>query len=102
MLRGRAPRHPGPPRPCPAGYSSDAMDFRVPADLADLVASYRSFLEREVRPVEERFAERLRLDSFDEELHEEGVAIRRRSAELGFYSAHMPESVGGGALSNLG
>src|SRR3954470_11906204 len=79
-----------------------AMDFRVPPELVDLVASYRSFLEREVRPVEERFAERLQLDSFDEEMHEEGLAIRRRSAELGFYAAHMPEEVGGGGLSNLG
>jgi alkylation response protein AidB-like acyl-CoA dehydrogenase len=78
------------------------MDFRVPPELAELVASYRSFLDREVRPVEERFAERLQLDSFDDEMHEEGLAIRRRSAELGFYAAHMPEEVGGGGLSNLG
>src|SRR6188474_2620266 len=79
-----------------------AMDFRVPQELAELVASYRSFLDREVRPVEERFAERLQLDAFDEEMHDEGLAIRRRSAELGFYAAHMPEEVGGGGLSNLG
>ena len=78
------------------------MDFSVPPELAELVASYRSFLDREVRPVEDRFAERLQLDSFDDELHEEGLAIRRRSAELGFYAAHMPEEVGGGGLSSLG
>src|SRR5690242_15175108 len=78
------------------------MDFRVPPELAELVASYRSFLDREVRPVEERLAERLQQDSSDDELHAEGVAIRRRSAELGFYAAHMPEEVGGGGLSNLG
>ena len=64
------------------------MDFRVPPELAELVASYRSFLDREVRPVEERFAERLQLDTFDDELQAEGTspttsgtsACRRSSA----------------------
>jgi acyl-CoA dehydrogenase len=78
------------------------MDFSVPEDLKALVASFRSFLHREVRPVEDGFAERLRQDDWDEEMTSAGIHLRRRSAELGFYAAHMPEEVGGGGLSNLG
>ncbi len=78
------------------------MDFAIPEEHRELVASFRSFLDREVRPVEERFAERLQEDRVDEEMTAAGVALRKRSAELGFYAAHMPEEVGGGGLSNLG
>jgi acyl-CoA dehydrogenase len=78
------------------------MDFSVPEDIRQLLDSFRSFLDREVQPVEERFAERLQEDAFDEEMTEAGLSLRRRSAELGFYAAHMPEEVGGGGLSNLG
>jgi acyl-CoA dehydrogenase len=78
------------------------MDFRVPDELQALVDSYRSFLDREVRPVEERFALRLQEDELTDEIREEGLRLRRRSAELGFYAAHMPESVGGQGLSSLG
>jgi hypothetical protein len=46
------------------------MDFSVPEDLKALVASFRSFLLREVRPVEDGFAERLRQDDWDEEVEE--------------------------------
>jgi acyl-CoA dehydrogenase len=78
------------------------MDFSVPEDIRQLLDSFRSFLDREVHPVEERFAERLQEDAFDEEMTEAGRSLRRRSAELGFYAAHMPEEVGGEGLSNLG
>ncbi len=78
------------------------MDFSVPDDVRQLLDSFRSFLEREVRPVEERYADRFQEDAFDEEMTEAGLALRRRSAELGFYAAYMPEEVGGGGLSNLG
>src|SRR3954468_18419587 len=96
------PGQPGGRAASGPGYSSPAMDFRVPPELAELVASYRSFLDREVRPVEERFAERLRSGPPADEVVAAGGAIRKRSAELGFYAAHMPEEVGGGGLSNLG
>jgi acyl-CoA dehydrogenase len=78
------------------------MDFSVPEDIRQLLDSFRSFLDREVHPVEERFAERLQEDAFDEEMTEAGLSLRRRSAELGVYAAHMPEEVGGEGLSNLG
>ncbi|HYU57045.1 MAG TPA: acyl-CoA dehydrogenase family protein [Actinomycetota bacterium] len=78
------------------------MDFSVPDELRELTESFRAFLEREVRPVEERFTEALREESLPGDAREEGLRLRRRSAELGFYAAHMPEEVGGGGLSNLG
>src|SRR3989442_9066244 len=78
------------------------MDFAVPQDYADLLSSFRSFLDREVRPVEERHAQALQEDVFTEEMREEGLKLRRRSAELGFYSAYMPEEAGGMGLPALG
>jgi acyl-CoA dehydrogenase len=78
------------------------VDFSIPDDLAELVTSYRSFLDREARPLEDRYRDRLQDDVFDEEMREAGAALRRRSAELGFYGAHMPEDVGGLGLSTLG
>lgn len=78
------------------------MDFSIPDEYRDLLGSFRSFVDREVRPVEDRYRQQLQDEVFDEEMREAGLALRRRSAELGFYAAHMPEEVGGGGLPNLG
>ena len=78
------------------------MDFAINEEHQDLLASFRSFLGREVRPVEERYQPEIQEDEFTEEMRQSGLTLRRRSAELGFYAAHMPESVGGSGLSNLG
>lgn len=51
--------------------------------------------------MEDRYRQRLQEDDFDEEMREAGLTLRRRSAELGFYAAHMPEEVGGWGLSSL-
>jgi acyl-CoA dehydrogenase len=77
------------------------MDFSVSEEDRALLASFRSFLDREVRPVEERHADRFQEDSLDEETRRQGLDLRRRSAELGFYAAHMPEEAGGGGVPNL-
>lgn len=79
------------------------MDFTVPEELVALRASFRAFLEREVRPVEDRFADRFRAgDHEGDDLREAAQGIKRRSCAQGFYAAHMPEAVGGQGLSNLG
>jgi acyl-CoA dehydrogenase len=78
------------------------VDFTIPDELVALRTSFASFLDREVRPVDERFAERFWEGRFDEEMREAAQHIKRRSCEEGFYAAHMPESVGGWGLSNLG
>jgi len=78
------------------------VDFTIPDEYRALTDSFRDFLDREVRPVEERFRPQLQDDELTPEMLEAGLALRRRSAELGFYAAYMPEEVGGGGLSSLG
>ena len=78
------------------------MDFSIPAELQSLRQSFATFLEREVRPVNDRFAESFRTGEFTDEMREAGQHIKRRSCEEGFYAAYLPESVGGWGLSNLG
>src|SRR5207249_10371921 len=82
--------------------SGQHMDFAVPQDYADLLSSFRSFLDREVRAVQERYAQALQDDVLSEEMRAGGLKLRRRSAELGLYGAYMPEAVGGQDLSALG
>jgi alkylation response protein AidB-like acyl-CoA dehydrogenase len=77
------------------------VDFEVSGELRQLIDSFTAFLDREVRPVEERFRQRFQEDEWDEEMREAGLSLRRRSAELGFYGAHMPEEVGGWGISSL-
>ena len=78
------------------------MDFAVPQELEEVRASFMSFLEREVRPVEDRFKSELQEDLFTDEMRAAADALRRTSAEIGFYGAHLPEDVGGWGLSTLG
>ena len=73
----------------------------MPDEYRELLDSFRSFVDREVRPVEHRYRPKLQDDVFDDDMREAGLALRRRSAELGFYAAHMPEEVGGWGLTNL-
>lgn len=78
------------------------MDFSVPEELASLRDSFRTFLDREVRPVEDGLKEALDEGRHGPEMREAGDQIKRRSLAEGFYAAHMPEEVGGLGLSNLG
>ena len=79
------------------------MDFRVPDELTSLRKSFATFLDREVRPIEEQLRESFWAASPD--LATIRVAIddvKSRAAREGFYAAHLPESVGGWGLSTLG
>jgi acyl-CoA dehydrogenase len=78
------------------------MDFSVPDELTALRSSFATFLEREVRPVEDAFAEAFWEGRFDEDVRAAATQIKQRSCAEGFYAAHMPEAVGGWGLSNLG
>jgi acyl-CoA dehydrogenase len=78
------------------------MDFRVPPELEEVRSSFKAFLEREVRPVEDRFRQEIQDDEFTPEMREAGLELRRKSAEVGYYGAHLPEEVGGWGLSVLG
>ena len=78
------------------------MDFRMPDDILEVQRSLLDFIDREVRPVEERFMPRILEGVEDEEMRLAGIELRKRSAAVGFYGAHLPESVGGWGLSTLG
>jgi acyl-CoA dehydrogenase len=79
------------------------VDFAVPDELAALRASYAAFLDREVRPVEERLRAELDAPAPDRELlYDAAMGVRRRSAEEGFYACYLPEEVGGWGVSTLG
>jgi alkylation response protein AidB-like acyl-CoA dehydrogenase len=78
------------------------MDFTVPSEVAEVRKSLLDFVDREVRPVEERFLPRILDDVWDDEMRDAARSIRQASARVGFYGAHLPESVGGWGLSTLG
>jgi alkylation response protein AidB-like acyl-CoA dehydrogenase len=74
----------------------------IPQELLELRQSIRAFIEREVKPVEARYAPELQETGTIAAAEEEKRGIRRRSAELGFYTLHMPEELGGGGLGYFG
>ena len=78
------------------------MDFSIPDELTALRESFGAFLDREVRPVDERFAEERRRGDQTDEMREAALAVKKRSLAEGFYAAYLPEDVGGWGLSALG
>lgn len=79
------------------------MDFRVPDELSALRRSFAAFVDREVRPLDERLREQFASPTPDrEKVYEAAAAVRTKAAAEGFYAAHLPESVGGSGLSTLG
>jgi acyl-CoA dehydrogenase len=75
--------------------------IQIPQEFLELRDSLRQFIDREIRPVEEGHRQEINDGKF-EVLRDERKKIRKRSAELGFWSLHMPEDVGGMGLSYLG
>ncbi len=78
------------------------MEFSVPPELAELRAGFQTFLAREVTPVEERFLRQIQDDLWTDEMRAAALDLRRKSAEVGYYGAYMPEEVGGWGVSTLG
>jgi acyl-CoA dehydrogenase len=76
--------------------------LNIPEELLELRATLRQFIDREVRPVEDGYRQEIQETGTFEAYKDERQKMRKRSAELGFYSVHMPEEVGGGGLSYLG
>ena len=74
------------------------MDFTIPEEYAELQGNLTTYVERELRPLEESELDPER-DDVPLELRDR---IRRRSAELGFYAADFPEDLGGSGLPQLG
>ncbi|HSL67575.1 MAG TPA: acyl-CoA dehydrogenase family protein, partial [Actinomycetota bacterium] len=76
--------------------------LRIPEEIEELRSSFRQFIDREVRPVEEANRQELQETGTFAAVDEERDRLRRRSADLGFWAVHMPEEVGGAGLSYLG
>jgi acyl-CoA dehydrogenase len=76
--------------------------IQIPSELLELRSAVRDFIEREVRPIEARYQRELAETGTIANAEEERRRIRKRSAELGFYTLHMPEELGGGGLPYLG
>lgn len=74
------------------------MDFTIPEELAALRKSFATFLDREVRPVEESLREEFAaLEPDHPRLRAAGLAVRKRSADEGFYACYLPEDAAAGA-----
>jgi len=84
-----------------------AEEFDVPPDVQPLIDEIHAFIETEIQPLEDANQDVLGgpfayLDEdarLREEVHELQAEVRRRAGEAGLYALHMPESVGGGGLS---
>ena len=76
--------------------------LNIPDELFELRASVRQFIDREIRPLEESHRPEIQETGTFEGITDERLKLRKRSAELGFWTLHMPEEVGGGGLSYLG
>jgi len=75
------------------------MDFTLPPDIADLCARLRSFIEREIMPLEQdRSAsdeyDNIRIDLCDE--------VRARARQAGLWAPQMPRERGGLGLAITG
>lgn len=76
--------------------------IQIPSELIELRQSVRDFIDREIRPVEEKYAQELRETGTIATAEDLRRVFRKKSAEIGFYGMHMPEEVGGMGLSYLG
>jgi acyl-CoA dehydrogenase len=76
--------------------------LNIPDELLELRQSLRDFIEREVRPLEDTHRQEIQETGTFATYDDERQKMRKRSAEVGFYTLHMPEEVGGGGLSYLG
>lgn len=74
------------------------MDLAIAPEVDELRRSLSDFIERELRPLEEKELDP-EVDTVPIELF---FKVRRRSAELGFYAADFPEEYGGAGLPQTG
>lgn len=89
----------------------NAMDeaFSIPKEIEPLIEEIHEFIETEVEPIEKEYSEYLGspLTYLEEdgrlrpEVEAARAEVRERAAEEGYYALHLPESVGGGGLSQL-
>ena len=79
------------------------MDFSLDEESKSMVESLKKFLAAEVLPVEADLKKRGILvgGAMTREVYDEGAKIRAKAVEAGFYTAHVPEAIGGGGLRHV-
>jgi acyl-CoA dehydrogenase len=75
---------------------------QLPDELVALREAIRSFLQREVAPKEQLYAQEITETGTFSAYEQERRALRKRSAAEGFYTLFMPEEAGGGGVGHLG
>ncbi len=78
------------------------MDFTLPEDIRQITDSVQKFMDRTVLPLEREHSDICEDGKFSKEVHELGAKIRKQSVDLGYYTIHMPEEMGGAGLSMVG
>ena len=74
------------------------MDFTLPEDIRQVRDAIKKFVDKAVLPVERERQDICGDGKFSKEVHELGAEIRKKSVELGYYTLHLPEALGGGGL----
>jgi acyl-CoA dehydrogenase len=72
------------------------MDFSIPPELGQLKDLVRTFVSRELAPLEQIVDEQDHVDPG--QMHQ----LRQRAVDLGIYGFNLPSEIGGGGLSALG
>ena len=78
------------------------MDFNLPEEVRQIQDAVKKFLDREVLPLEQKHWDVCGEGKFSKEVHALGAQVRKKSVDLGYYTLHMPEELGGGGLSMVG
>src|SRR3977135_3507950 len=76
--------------------SQPAATFELPAEIRELKARAAEFVEREIRPIEEKVAKTETIDSADVAM------LRKKARAAGFSMLNMPVRYGGKGLSTGG
>jgi len=78
------------------------MDFRLPEEVRQIQDAVKKFFDREVLQLEKKHWDICGEGRFSNEVHALGAQVRKKSVDLGYYTLHMPEELGGGGLSMVG
>lgn len=86
------------------------LDYKIPEETQMIVKGLRSFIEKDIKPMEE--ANKIYFEDERARLQQDGRLVpefkkiideaRCKSGELGYYAMHMPEDVGGGNIGRVG
>ncbi len=75
---------------------------QVPEEYVALAASLRDYIEREIKPIDEQYAEQFQATGRIDGIVEIRRELRKKSVASGFYGLFMPEEVGGAGVGYLG